>query len=347
MAFSTQWSNINDNGVGTCRKIGTVVFRLLSIAGLMLLICCASTVSARQPVRVLFVGNSVTYVNNLPAVFEAIAAKQPDQPVYRSDLVAHGGATLTDHFRDSRLRGLVASAQYDVVVLQERGGDDLCVLASEDRETDSCKALVDSHLQLAKLAREHGARVLYLGTYQFSPQASRALVRAESRLSKQMAAEYVEVSERLRNLRQSAPQLPWLDTDQAHPGLATTALMAVLLYDQLAGVAALPFELCTGAEMYPPRWQHDGVIHHTKISARALPVRCLLGQAQMDVITRGAVGVKKSSPAPPRAALGWVGGLATLDWVRCCWTLDLNAFATDLRACGAGDGDDARLGAEL
>lgn len=262
---------------------------LLSACTLTLLPSCASIGTTKEIQRVLFVGNSVIYTNNLPAMFERIVDAQSNAPAYRVDMFARGGATLTELGKDARVLDLLASDHYDVVVLQERGGDDLCVLTSEDRETAACQALIESHVRLARLVREHGARVLYLGTYQLAPKASQALVRAERWLGGQMAAQYVEISDRLRHLRESQPELPWLYVDKGHPGIATTALMGVRLYEALNGSAPLPFDLCTGAELYTPRWKHDGVAPHAEIVTEIQPTRCLLSQAQMDTITQSAV----------------------------------------------------------
>ena len=272
---------------------------LLSACALALLTSCASTGTARGTRRILFVGNSVIYTNNLPAVLARIIDAQSDRPAYHVDMFARGGVTLTELGQDPRVLDLLASGRYDVVVLQERGGDDLCVLAPEDRETAECQALIDSHIRLARLAREHGARVLYLGTYQLAPEVSQALVRAERRLGTQMVAQYVEVSERLRNLRELQSELPWLYVDKGHPGVATTALMGVLLYETLEGSAPLPFELCTRTELYTPKWKHDGIMTHAEIVAETQPARCVLSQAQMDIITQGAAAALSSSDARP------------------------------------------------
>jgi len=40
--------------------------------------------------------------------------------------------------------------------------------------------------------------------------------------------------------RDRAPGLPWLHADGGHPGIATTELMAVLLYSGLTGSAPTP-----------------------------------------------------------------------------------------------------------
>lgn len=202
---------------------------------------------------------------------------------------------------DARLLALLKSDHYDIVVLLERGGDDLCVLASEEQRASNCLALTDSHVRLASLARKHGATVLYLGTYQLAPAASKAIVDAERSLGVQMAARYVEVSERLRSLREAEPELPWLHADGGHPGISTTALMGVLVCKAISGTHPVPFELCTGAEMYTPKWKHDGLVRHADIVREVQSRRCLLNRSQMHAIAQAAATMRPMSHVEPES----------------------------------------------
>src|SRR5215471_9266624 len=75
------------------------------------------------PHRVLLVGNSIIYTNNLPAVLHAlILTQRPDADV-RIDMFAKGGATLAETVADLRFRVALSNGHYDAVILQERGGD--------------------------------------------------------------------------------------------------------------------------------------------------------------------------------------------------------------------------------
>jgi hypothetical protein len=69
------------------------------------------------PLRVLFVGNSYTYVNDLPSVVAALAAATPDAAL-TVDSVVQGSARLEDHWNTTGARERIASGDFDVVVLQ-------------------------------------------------------------------------------------------------------------------------------------------------------------------------------------------------------------------------------------
>lgn len=259
---------------------------------MLLLLCMTGMAMASQPAlqRVLFVGNSLTYVNSLPAIFEQVAQAQSGATRYRADMYVRGGATLTQLSKESALHALLDSGTYQVVVLQERGGDDLC-LRPETRgytKDQSCDELAATHLALANEARVHGARVLYLGTYQAEPRFSEQLVSRETELSDKMGATYLEISETLRRMQGEQPTFPWLYED-AHPGIATTTLMALRAYGALnPGHPLRTFALCTRADLYTTKLRGHAFIEHDEMTAATQPERCLLEKAQVQALIDGS-----------------------------------------------------------
>jgi hypothetical protein len=219
--------------------------RLFAFAIALLCSCCASAAQEHAPVRVLFVGNSITYVGNLPAVLDALAASQM-RPV-QSDMIVRGGATLTDRIADRSVERAVSLRHYDYVVLQERGGDLLCSFGPK-----SCKDAVAALGGLARIARARGAKPVCLGTYQTNPMVSRHLVAAESEAAARWSVAYVPTSDRLQAGMQAHPSAGWLYADGAHPGHDLALLEAVLLYRELFGTAPVPVDLRVDAPMYTP-----------------------------------------------------------------------------------------------
>jgi hypothetical protein len=60
-----------------------------------------------ESAKVLFVGNSLTYVGNLPGVFDALAAANGHAS--SSDMIAAGGATLTHWVEDGAVSRALAT----------------------------------------------------------------------------------------------------------------------------------------------------------------------------------------------------------------------------------------------
>ena len=67
--------------------------------------------------RVLFIGNSLTYTNDLPAMVRVLA-ESAGTPLVTA-MVAEPGMSLQDHWSRGDARAAVASGRWDVVVLQQ------------------------------------------------------------------------------------------------------------------------------------------------------------------------------------------------------------------------------------
>jgi hypothetical protein len=212
---------------------------------LALLAVCVPMQAREKPVSVLFVGNSLVYVGNLPAVFDALAGTA-GTPV-RSDMIVEGGATLKQRVDDGAVARALKAKHYDFVVLQERGGDLLCGFGPE-----SCTESVAAIGELGRLARAHGATPLLLGTYQSLPQASDALLDGEAAAAKDAGMPYIAVSGRLAKGRAAVPDAAWFDADGMHPGHDLILLDAVLLYTQMFGNAPPAVGFRVDAPMYEP-----------------------------------------------------------------------------------------------
>jgi len=73
-----------------------------------------------RPIRVLFIGNSLVYVNDLPGMLQAMA--QTSVPRIRSDKVAIPDATLQEQWERGDALRAIRNGAWDYVVLQERSG---------------------------------------------------------------------------------------------------------------------------------------------------------------------------------------------------------------------------------
>lgn len=190
-----------------------------------LLGACNAGPAQEEHERILFVGNSLVYVGNVPAVFSALATANGH--VVRSDMIVQGGATLHERVADGSVEQALDTHAYTTLVLQERGGDLMCSFGP-----DACAMSRDAVKTLAGLARDRGVRTVLLGTYQSLPVPSRRLVEAESAAAADAEIAYIEVSENFRRLRAAEPGLTWFHTDGMHPGKDLVLLDAILLYRQ-------------------------------------------------------------------------------------------------------------------
>ena len=222
--------------------------------------------------RVLFIGNSLTYVNNLPSAFASLA---PPGVTLSVDMIARAGAALEDYDHDPVVMRALATGGYTDVILQERGGNAMCPPGCEKRlaafgRTDQ------STVALVRDARASGANVYYLGTWQrANAQVSEGEVRGERRIAALAGVPLIEMSETRRRLVEAYPEAAWTHADGEHPGYVTTALMALRAWRAVMGEVPTRMPCVAG-----PLWYHapdpDGVMH---IDAAATPVTCLVDAA--------------------------------------------------------------------
>jgi hypothetical protein len=216
----------------------------LLLAALLACSCTAASAAGEKPLQVLFVGNSLTYVGNLPAVFTALAADNGHAA--RADMLVKGGATLTGWLDSDAVPKALQARHYDYVVLQERGNDFACGFGPQ-----VCRDARHALHALAGIVRHAGARPILMGTYQVGRDASQALVAAESKAARTEGMPYIDVSTRLNEGRERVPYDDWF-AQAGHPGHALVLLEAVLLYQQLYGAPPPTEALIVRAPMFVP-----------------------------------------------------------------------------------------------
>lgn len=204
---------------------------------------CGAVPSNTPPRAILFVGNSLTYVGNTPAVFDALAAA--NGVAVSSDMIVRGGATLTRRVNDGSVARALAAKHYSAVVLQERGGDLMCAFGP-----NSCVQSRSAIRALASMARKSGAEVFLLGSYQDNAKASELLVAAESAAAREAGIPYLEVSQKLQTLRTASPTSAWFAPDGMHPGPALALLNAALLHQALLKQLPQPLAFTVNAPIY-------------------------------------------------------------------------------------------------
>ena len=96
-------------------RLAVIVVAAVAVAAL---VCGRGAhAEARPPLRVLFVGNSLTETNDLPSVVAGLARATGRSLEYRT--IAFGGFALEDHWAQGDARAALASRTWKVVVMQQ------------------------------------------------------------------------------------------------------------------------------------------------------------------------------------------------------------------------------------
>ena len=70
-----------------------------------------------KSIRILFVGNSLTYTNNLPALVEEVARAQGIK--ITTEMLAYPNYALEDHWNEGEMEKRIASKKFQYVVVQQ------------------------------------------------------------------------------------------------------------------------------------------------------------------------------------------------------------------------------------
>lgn len=186
--------------------------------------------------RVLFVGNSLTYVNDLPATLRALAAAQPTPAKIETQTFVAPGGSLAERWDDGKAAAALGEGHWDAVVLQERGGLLACMVDPAQRTQPDCRASDHAHRDFAERATAAGARVLLLSTWGPDTQYQSKLDRAAKQLASRIDARVVPAGATLRTLAQRNGEKATFP-DGIHPSVLATLVMAVQLHEAIVGTA--------------------------------------------------------------------------------------------------------------
>jgi hypothetical protein len=92
-------------------------FRVLFTLLLTLVLLSSSQSPSPNEIKILFVGNSLTYTNDLP-ILVATAAQKKGKLV-TTEILAFPNYALEDHWNDGRVQTMIATGHYDYVIVQQ------------------------------------------------------------------------------------------------------------------------------------------------------------------------------------------------------------------------------------
>ncbi len=193
-----------------------------------------SAQSKKESLKVLFVGNSYTYFENLPQIVTIISKSTNTQLVTKKSTL--GGAKLSEHWRGARglkTKEIITHGKFDMVVLQEQS---MGTLAEKDSVKKYTRLFCD-------FIRAHGAKPYIYLTWarENAPQNQEIMNQVFSEIGIENKAELVSAGKAWALARQNRPELKLYDADGSHPSKLGTFLTAcvfvkTLLHQLPAGI---------------------------------------------------------------------------------------------------------------
>jgi len=206
--------------------------RVIPTIGFMLLASCGSEGPVAGPLdpaalNILFIGNSLTYTNDLPGMVEALISEAGAGPVeVRS--VAYPNFGLEDHWLNGAASAAIAQGPWDYVVLQQGPS------ATEGRPS-----LFEYSARFAELIRAVGGEP---ALYMVWPSIARSgdwdgVLSSYSGAADAVNGTFLPAGEAWRVAWEASSSLSLYGSDGFHPSVLGTYLAALVIVERLSGLS--------------------------------------------------------------------------------------------------------------
>ena len=223
----------------TIRKCATTYALSLALGCALLLATVASSAESQQSTkpkpgcitRVLFLGNSYTYFNDVPAILSGLA-KAGHQCTVETRMVAPGGKTLKNHWESSTSREALNSQTWDFVVLQDQSTLGInFYFEGQTRVGGDEKFRPYAELWANEIRKHHATPVFYLTwARRATPDDQAALNYAYIGAARTTRSLVAPVGLAWARVRQTDPSIDLYYRDGAHPSPAGSYLAACAIY---------------------------------------------------------------------------------------------------------------------
>jgi hypothetical protein len=204
-----------------------------------------ATAKTTRELKILFIGNSYTYYNNMPGMLLKIADSDPDNTVhFVVQAVTRAGIALRDAWADGDAVRLIRTQQWDYVVLQEQSfwamfPDSVLATTKAARAFDEEIRNANAHtLLFTTWARQPGSHWYRDGQTAFLKNPEYMQKQLDSKtleLAVRLGAVAIPVGDYWAAAEARQPGFPLFDGDGTHPQAAGSYLSALVFYRYFVG----------------------------------------------------------------------------------------------------------------
>lgn len=215
---------------------------LIILFFILLVAACkpASLPEVEEPINILFIGNSYTFVNEMPEIFAELA--ELGEHNVKVTTLAKAGYSLDDHVQDPQTRRLIRDENWDYVILQEKSS--LPVLDIE--------LMAQGVSQLIELAADQNSETILFMPWAYQSGFPEAGLADYQAMQSKVAETYLDLGQDFdisvapvgiawQKLLENEPELDLWNPDGSHPTwrgsfLAASTFYALLFQESPAGL---------------------------------------------------------------------------------------------------------------
>jgi hypothetical protein len=205
----------------TTRRLGLLLLALVLPVGPH-----SAPAQETKPLQILFVGNSYTYVNDLPKMLTELAKAGGQQPIL-AQKETPGGWSFKKHWEGGKTLPKIESRKWDYVVLQDQS------LGALQAKND----MLAFGKKLDEAVKKQGARTILYMTWarQNKPETQDQITQAYQQLAKEIKADVAPVGLAWQAALKADSKPTLHSKDMSHPSTAGTYLAACVFYATIYG----------------------------------------------------------------------------------------------------------------
>jgi len=176
----------------------------------------------RKKVDLLFIGNSHTFYNDMPATVRGLAEAEGWE--CRVTMIAHGGWYLAQHAGEPDVKFNILRGRYDYVVLQEHAHP----FGPEEKFREAAPVL-------AGMIREAGSRAVLFCTWarKAEPEMQEHMNEVHREIARETGALAAPVGERWQAYQREHPETEMYAGDGEHASPAGSAFAAGVIWETI------------------------------------------------------------------------------------------------------------------
>jgi hypothetical protein len=197
-------------------------------------------VGADGKTRIMFLGNSYTYVNDLPGMLQAMADSAAYEPAFEVESITGGGLWLLNHLENTTTMETVATGDFDYVVLQEQSYLPVLwesdFLASADGLATAVYAAGAVPVWFETWARQEGNSLYSADLAGYDPTSMQEALRvAYQTATDNYGGIFAPAGDAWETSLATAPVINLFSSDGSHPSVQGTFLVACVFWTLLTG----------------------------------------------------------------------------------------------------------------
>jgi hypothetical protein len=199
------------------------IIGLLAFYSIINFAACQDQAEKENVIKILFVGNSLTYTNNLPALVaeKALTKGMHVQP----EMLAFPNYALEDHWNDGRLQHLINNNTFTFVIIQQ----------GPSSQADGRMMLSDYGTKISNLCKKRGAKLVFFMVWpaKSNLHSFDGVIANYTNAAVETQSILCRVGELWKNHFDATGDFSYYGPDEFHPSLKGSSRAAEIIVDTL------------------------------------------------------------------------------------------------------------------